>query len=620
MPYVNDARMVVKSALATLSSRHRTQFYLAISVTCFLALLDLIGVASIAGIAALGSSAVQGKEYPTFIKNLIGYLGLESLRVTQLAAILGLISALFMSGKSLFTLWLNRRILFFLANREKEFVNDFLTRLFKLPYLKIAQKTSGEYITLLTHSVNSLITGSLGYLSFILVDASVLLVMTLALFLTDPLTCIFTLTYFGLLTSISSTLTRRRSKELSQLTVKNNVELFATISDAINGYKESKATDKLAHFVEDIKTNRSQLPKMQVEQMQLTLIPKYFMEIGLIIGVIAVSALQFLRSDSSNSVTVLAVFFIASSRITPSLLRIQNSFLLLIQAKTASDPLLESLKTIKHFEDRLHSSGNNKGIPKIDGYGIELQDASIQYPGSRGFALSNITLNVPEGTSLGIIGKSGAGKTTLVDLILGLLEPTSGKVLVGGVSPHLLSSGQEGLYAYVPQAIYIKSASIKENIAFGVPVDEISTARVWEALSKANLKTFVESLDEGINHKLGERGIFISGGQRQRINIARALYFDPKILILDEATSALDIETEVEINQVINSLQGVTRIVIAHRLNSIKKLDQIAVLDKGKLIELDTYVNLVKKEGYFNSMHSLFFGSLNHDQNTKSHE
>ena len=609
MPYINDVKTVIRNALATLSPRHRTQFYLAISLTCLLALLDLVGVASIAGIAALGSSAVQGKNYPLFMQNTIEFLGLEQLTVTQLSAILGLVSALFMSAKSIFALRLNRRILLFLANRENEYVSGFLDRLFNLPYLKITQKSSGEYINILTHSANSLITGTLGYLSFILVDLSVLIVMTIALFLADPITCFFTLIYFSLLTSISFFITRKRSKELSQLTVKNNIEVFATISDAINGYKEAKSTDKIQRFVGSIKSNRSQIPKIVVEQMQLTLIPKYFMEIGLIIGVIAVSALQFVRSDSSNSVTVLAVFFVASSRITPSLLRIQNSFLLLIQAKTASDPLLETLQTIQIFEKRLSSEGNLK-VESPTGFEIELKDVSLQYPGKNLFALSAITLKVPEGTSLGIVGRSGSGKTSLVDLILGLLEPTSGKVSVGGVSPHLISTGHEGLYAYVPQTIYIKSATILENVAFGVPVDQISHERVWEALTRANLKEFVESLDEGLDHKLGEGGIFISGGQRQRINIARALYLQPKILVLDEATSALDIETEVEINRVINNLKGVTRIVIAHRLTAVQKLDQIAVLDEGTLLELDSYVNLMKREeSIFKRLNETFFSS-----------
>ena len=609
MPYINDAKTVIRNALFTLSPRHRSQYYLAISITCLLALLDLVGVASIAGIAALGSSAVQGETYPPFMQSVIEFLSLEELTVTQLAAVLGLLSAVFMSAKSIFSLQLNRRILRFLANRENEFVSGFVDRLFRLPYLKITQKSSGEYINILTHSANSLITGTLGYLSFILVDLSVLIVMTIALFLADPITCLFTLIYFSLITTISFLLTRRRSKELSQLTVKNNIEVFTTISDAINGYKEAKSTDTIQKFVGNIKRNRSELPKIVVEQMQLTLIPKYFMEIGLIVGVIFVSALQFLRTDSSNAVTVLAVFFIASSRITPSLLRIQNSFLLLVQAKTASDPLLETLQTVQIFEKRLSSEGILKGESPT-GFEIELKDVALQYPSKKLFALSAITLKVPEGTSLGIVGRSGSGKTSLVDLVLGLLEPTSGKVSVGGVSPHLFLTGHEGLFAYVPQTIYIKSATILENVAFGVPVDQISHERVWEALTRANLKEFVESLDEGLNHKLGERGIFISGGQRQRINIARALYFQPKILVLDEATSALDIETEVEINRVINNLKGVTRIVIAHRLTAVQKLDQIAVLEEGILVELDSYVNLMKRDGsIFKRINETFFNS-----------
>ena len=608
MPYLNDATTVIKSALSNLTPRHRKQYLIATLITCLLAVLDLIGIASIAGIAALGSAAVQGREYPSFVQNVIEILGLGGLGVTQLAAILGLLSALFMSAKSIFSLKLNRRILLFLANRENEFVSDLVTRLFKLPYLKITQKSSAEYINIITHSANSLITGTLGYLSFILVDASVLLVMTFALFLADPITCVFTLVYFGLLTLISFLLTRRRSKELSQMTVRNNIEVFGTITDAINGYKDAKTSDKLDGFVENIRRNRSQMPKIVVEQMQLTLIPKYFMEIGLILGVIAVSALQFLRDDSSNSVTVLAVFFVASSRITPSLMRIQNSFLLLVQAKTASDPVLDTQQMVRLYEPKVRAAQGERVEPK--GSDVVLRNVGLTYPEKKKPALQYINIDIPEGSSLGIVGRSGSGKTSLVDLILGLIEPTEGSVTVGGTPPSLLDTGFEGLFAYVPQTTYIKSASILENVAFGVPKDLIDEARVWRAIERANLKEFVTSLDDGLNHQLGERGIFISGGQRQRINIARALYFEPKILVLDEATSALDIETEVEINRVINNLKGVTRIVIAHRLTAVQKLDQIAVLEEGNLVELDSYANLMKKsESIFKRLNETFFNS-----------
>lgn len=269
---------------------------------------------------------------------------------------------------------------------------------------------------------------------------------------------------------------------------------------------------------------------------------------------------------------------------------------------------MDTLQTIQMFENRATGESSSKSrVP--NGFEIMLDGVTLKYPGKQEPALSNISLRVPEGTSLGIVGRSGSGKTSLVDLILGLLEPTGGKIHVGGIAPHLIGSGHEGLFAYVPQTTYIKSSSILENVAFGVPVDQISHDKVWEAISRAHLKEFVESLDDGLHHKLGERGIFISGGQRQRINIARALYFDPKILILDEATSALDIETEIEINKVINSLDGVTRIVIAHRLTAVQKMDQIAVLDNGNLVEIDSYKNLIAKESVFKKLNDIFFNS-----------
>ena len=607
--YFADAKTVLRKSLTTLSPKDRTKFFLATGTACLLTLIDVVGVASIAGIAALGSSAVQGKEYPLVMQSVLKFLGLEDLRVSQLAAILGLVSVLFMASKSILTLRLNRRILRFLANRENEFVVMFISRLFKLPYLKIAQKSSGEYINILTHSASSLITSTLGYFSIIVMESSVLVVMTVVLFLADPVTSIFTIFYFGVLTALSFFVTKSRSRELGLMTVQNNIEVFSAISDAINGFKEAKVTERVSSLVENIKKNRMQLPRIVVEQIQLTLIPKYLMEIGLIIGVICVAGLQFFRTDSSDSITILAVFFLASSRITPSLLRIQNTLLLLIQAKAAADPILETLQTIELFE--LQEKKRDDGKDEIrEGFAINIEGVSFIYPNKKSPALSEISLTVAESSSLGIVGRSGSGKTTLVDIILGLTEPTHGKVRVGGASPHTFNSGHEGLFAYVPQSPYIKSASILENVAFGVPYEQIAHDRVWKALTDSNLYDFVNSLEDGIHHKLGERGFLISGGQRQRINIARALYFEPKILILDEATSALDIETELEINRVINNLKGVTRIIIAHRLTAVKNLDQIAVLEDGRLVELDSFDNLIKREsGIFKTLNDTFFNS-----------
>lgn len=200
-----------------------------------------------------------------------------------------------------------------------------------------------------------------------------------------------------------------------------------------------------------------QLPRIVVEQIQLTLIPKYLMEIGLIIGVICVAGLQFFRTDSSDSITILAVFFLASSRITPSLLRIQNTLLLLIQAKAAADPILETLQTIELFE--LQEKKRDDGKDDIrEGFAINIEEVSFIYPNKKSPALSEISLTVPESSSLGIVGRSGSGKTTLVDIILGLTEPTHGKVRVGGRA-HTLS-------ILVMRVVRIRSAITLHKIRF----------------------------------------------------------------------------------------------------------------------------------------------------------
>lgn len=609
LPYIREVLDLLGSSLRVLSSRDRRKYLTATVALSALAILDLVGVASIAGIAMVGSSAVQGESIPSSVSRYLTFFGLSGLSVTQVAAILGITSAIVMSSKSIISLRLNRRILIFLARRETDFANDLITRLFRLPFLKINQKSSGEYINIVTHSVNSLVTGALGYLSFLIVDSAVLIVMTLALFISDPITCIFTLLYFGLLTFASSLLTRRRSKSLSELQVKTNIEIHSRISDAINGYKEAKASNKLDRLVLGVTENRSRLPYISIEQMQLTLIPKYFLEIGLIVGIILVSAIQFFRTDSTNSVTILAIFFLASSRITPSLLRLQNTFMLLVQAKPAAEPCLETLQTIEFFESKSKTSITYSD-PKTNKLDIVVDRISLTYPGKSEAAIKEIMLTIPSGSSLGIIGRSGSGKTTLVDMILGLITPDKGQILIGGVPAHSISGTDTGQFAYVPQGAYIKNASIRENVAFGVPLEEIDDLAVHVALEKAELREFLATLEMGLDHQLGEGGTFISGGQRQRINIARALYASPKILVLDEATSALDVETESEINSVINNLQDVTRIVIAHRLSSVKNLDQIIMLEGGKIIAQGNYKELLASSLEFQKLNESFLSNF----------
>ena len=216
---------------------------------------------------------------------------------------------------------------------------------------------------------------------------------------------------------------------------------------------------------------------------------------------------------------------------------------------------------------------------------INLDKISYKYPGTDKLILDNADMEIPVGKSVGIVGTSGAGKTTIVDVMLGLLKPVSGHIYADGVDvmehyPQWLKN-----IGYIPQTIFMIDSTIRKNVAFGYADDEIDDNKVWQALKEASLDEFVRSLPEGLDTKIGERGIRLSGGQRQRIGIARALFEDPEVLVLDEATSALDNETEAAIMDSINRLHGrKTLVIIAHRLQTIEKCDMVYSINDGKAV------------------------------------
>jgi ABC-type multidrug transport system fused ATPase/permease subunit len=225
---------------------------------------------------------------------------------------------------------------------------------------------------------------------------------------------------------------------------------------------------------------------------------------------------------------------------------------------------------------------------------VNLKNISYRYSGTSELALRDISLSIEKGQSIALIGKSGAGKTTLVDVILGLLKPDSGDISVDGVSIYGKLRSWQNLVGYIPQSISLLDESVERNIAFGVPEHMIDSDRLNKAIKAAQLEELIEQLPDGIKTSVGERGVRLSGGQRQRIGIARALYFGREILVLDEATSALDNETESLVTEAIRALSGTkTMIIIAHRLTTVEHCDRIYLLDKGRIVQSGSYREVV---------------------------
>jgi ABC-type multidrug transport system fused ATPase/permease subunit len=314
-------------------------------------------------------------------------------------------------------------------------------------------------------------------------------------------------------------------------------------------------------------------------------ISKYVIESVVVLGALGISAAQFLMQDSAQAIATLAVFLAAGTRIAPAVMRVQQGALQIKSSLGVASPTIRLINSLKDLEpldlvsDKVqteHESFNSK---------IVLNNVSLKYSEKDSLALDNVSLTINEGTSVALVGPSGAGKTSLVDVILGVIQPSSGSITISGTEPSLAVTQWPGAIGYVPQDVVLINGTIRENVALGFPPDEANEGLIHTALEIAQLNDFIQSERLGIDMRVGERGARISGGQRQRIGLARALFTKPKLLVLDEATSALDGETEATITEAISRLKGsVTVLMIAHRLSTIRNVDQVVYMENGKII------------------------------------
>ena len=348
--------------------------------------------------------------------------------------------------------------------------------------------------------------------------------------------------------------------------------------EAYSGIKEIMITRRQEFFVRNYMNAVRKREKPKIGQTVGAESPAYIIEAMSVLGLISAVGLRIAMGvDINEFLPQLGAFAIAAFRILPSLGRISSGINTIVYNCPYLNATYECLKEVNYYE-------NNKGQSKNGEYEekvvftkeLVLEGIEWSYPNSNKKILENVSLTIKKGTSIALIGQSGAGKTTLADIILGLLEPQKGHVMVDGIEISQIPNQWSGMIGYVPQSIYLIDDTIKNNVAFGIEDDKINEERIWKVLEQAQIKQFVEGLPEGIDTVVGECGIRFSGGQRQRIAIARALYCNPDILVLDEATSALDNETEEAVMDAIDTLHGnKTIIVIAHRLSTIENCDKV---------------------------------------------
>ena len=359
------------------------------------------------------------------------------------------------------------------------------------------------------------------------------------------------------------------------------------IQQSFDGYKEISILGKKKYFYEIIKKNADRIFLMGSRFHAYQIMPRYLIELTMVTFIVFfVILLTKNATNTQNALPVLGIFVAASLRIIPSINQIVRSINQIKNSIYAASRLLSDLKEIDKFhKDRdLNIKENKDTFERFEELNIKSIDFS--YPGTNDKAIKNISLNIKQGECIGIIGKTGSGKTTLIDIMLGFLNPSNGDILANNTPIKNDLKSWMSLTAYIPQSIFLIDDTIKKNIALGIEDSEINLEMIKKSLSMSRLDSFVENLPEKIETVIGERGMRLSGGQRQRIALARAFYFQRQIIVMDEATSSLDNETEKEVIDSINRMKRkITMLVIAHRLSTVKNCDYIYKIEDGKIIE-----------------------------------
>ena len=392
-----------------------------------------------------------------------------------------------------------------------------------------------------------------------------------------------------------------KAKNLGSTTSSLGIQTNSLLEESISMYKELLVSDRITEYISRISTSRHKLAQVNAELNFMGSISKYVIEISIVAGFMILSAIQFLTQDTKHAVATLAVFFAASTRIAPAVLRMQQG---LVGIKSQLAAGASTLRLIKDYSAanqfdlgsiRSRTATPGSDLNSNDGFSpkLSVEKLTFSYPGRAAATLSNVSVEAYPGQIIAITGPSGGGKSTLLNSVLGVLPVAEGVVSISGMTPRECFKKWPGAVSYVSQSHPVIQGSVRENICLGLSPDGFTEDSFWEVLRIAHLDDYVKTLPLGLDSQVGDKGSRFSGGQKQRLGIARALLSKPKLLILDEATSALDNETESAISAAINAMRGdVTVVIVAHRLSSIAQADKIYYLESGKVTCSGTFSDL----------------------------
>jgi ABC-type multidrug transport system fused ATPase/permease subunit len=569
-------------------------------IQILLSLLDLIGVAFLGLLGALTVRGIRSETPGNRLGSALSFLGLENFTFIGQAFVLGVAASVFLSVRTVFSIYFTKRILVTLSRKGAVISSNLINKILQGSILDVNKRTIQETIYSTTSGVIAITLGVISTVVSMIAEFALLIFISVGLLFVEPKLALSTLAGF---TGLGYLMYLRMGEKARRLGAENalfSVSSDEKIAEIINTYREAVVRNRRSYYSKLISSYRFQVADTLAELQFLPFVTKYAVELAIVIGAFGMSAFQFFTYDANHAIATLTVFLAAGSRLAPSVMRIQQGAVTLKSSAGLAKPSLEFIHEYASME-LFHETSNKIDfiysgfVPKL-----EINSVLFKYPGSDLYAVKDIELEVPAGSTLAIVGPSGSGKSTLVDLILGVLTPTAGNVRISQLEPLDCVSKWPGAISYVPQNVQIVNGTILENVTLGLSEQEIEIDRVLLAIEQANLGDYINGLPEGVETHVGERGSRLSGGQKQRLGIARALYTNPKLLVLDEATSAMDAGTESLVSEAISRLKGkTTLVVIAHRLSTVKEADLVIYIESGTILSSGTFDQVRSKVSNF---------------------
>ena len=595
---------LVRRSLGLLDRRSRRLYWLAVIALMLTSGLDL-GAVLLIGLVVAGASAVALGSSGTSSSGFLGGLIPDS---TSGLILFASVAGVLLIVKSLTSLYLTRRTYRFLANRSAMVSSRLADRVLSLSLLDVQRRASQKLTQALTVGVNAATVSTLGPLSVIMAESALALLLLSGLAAVDPVVAAFTVAFFGLVAVLLQLAVGRWAVRLGSTQARADIGSMTELQHSLRAYRELVVANRRDLFVKRFETLRWKSASVQADSFILNQAGKYVFEGALVLGAGALVIIMATTRSLESAVLALTVFLLVATRVFPSLLRLQAAFTQMRSSEGISSELFALIEDLQTLHQSPTAQVAHEQPTPTESFtpSLQLHNVTLTYPDTNEPALSKVSVSVNPGQSVAIVGSTGAGKSTLADIMLGVIRPTNGSAELSGIPPERAVATWPGSIAYVPQDVAVLSGTVRENVALGFPAEDTNDHDVWEALRRAHLAGFLTEYRDGLDTVVGENGVKLSGGQRQRLGIARALYTRPRMMVMDEATSALDAQTERDITATIDEISGeVTTIVIAHRLATVRHCELVLYLHQGRLLASGSFDEVRKSVPEFNQQAQL---------------